>query len=730
MPLIQVLDQSTINKIAAGEVIERPSSIVKELLENAIDAKATAITVEIKDGGTSLIRITDNGKGMAPEDVPLAFLPHATSKIRSVEDLITVASLGFRGEALSSIAAVCQVELITKTPDALTGTRYVIEGGQEKVMEEIGAPAGTTFLVRNLFFNTPARKKFLKTATTEGNYISNIVERIALSHPEISIRLIVNHINKLHTPGNGKLKDCIYPIYGKDVTSNLLSVDAKNEFMHIYGYIGKPIISRGNRNFENYYINGRYIKSNIIARAIEEGYKNFLMQHKYPFTNFNIDIDPTLLDVNVHPTKMELKFSNGEAVYHFIRETVYNALAHREMIPDVSLDKKTDVTKTKDIKAQKTSVPEPFEVKRMEAQNGTGTPNNERTENNLYNRTEYQKNKNIENEQQNSTSDKTDENSGNYPQNSELTGATEVMNKLRETADYEVLRTSTRVINNNEQQVDIKKETTIQAPPLNDGDVEKENNYVETKNVQNNKNLVPQNYPLVPESTALNSSTDSSTVVNKAKKPSGTSEQLELFDSPLLSEESRSKHKLIGQVFETYWIVQFEDKLFIIDQHAAHEKVLFEQFMALFEKKQHTSQMITPPIILSLSMAEEALLQKFLPQFKEIGFEIEPFGGREYAVRGVPGNLYSIGEKDLLIDLLDSLSEEEHTLKGNLIIEKIASMSCKAAVKGNNRLSFAEMDALMDQLLQCENPYNCPHGRPTIISMSKYELEKKFKRIV
>lgn len=612
MSNIQVLDQGTINKIAAGEVIERPASVVKELLENSIDAGSTSITVEIKEGGNSLIRITDNGSGIAKNDISIAFLRHSTSKIRSVEDLVTVSSLGFRGEALSSIAAVGQVELITKTPNALTGNRYVIEGGIEKSFEEIGAPEGTTFIIRNLFFNTPARRKFLKAAATESGYVSNIVERIALSHPEISIRFINNNQNKIHTSGNTKLKDIIYNIYGKEIATNLVKVESSVSEMSVIGLIGKPIISRGNRNFENYYINGRYIRSSIIAKAIEDAYKGFMMQHKYPFTVLHFTINPDLLDVNVHPTKMELRFKNSEEVYPFVFDAIKNALTYKEFIPEVKLSTKNDLKMQKEQKATKVRMPEPFEKNRTKIENQINIPQIEQP-----------------------------------------------INIVHKPID------SYKSISNNEAQV-VKEET----------------------------------------------------------------KQINLFDTNLLTPEARVKHKIVGQVFDTYWIVQYEEKMFIIDQHAAHEKVLYEETMCRLQNKQHTSQSINPPIVLSLSLSEEELLNKDIDQFKNIGFEIEHFGGREYAVRAVPDNMFSLNSKDLLIDMLDSMSNENFNNNTDSILDKIASISCKAAVKGNNKLSIEEVEELIDKLLVLENPYNCPHGRPVIISMSKYELEKKFKRIV
>ena len=604
---IQILDQDTINQIAAGEVVERPASVVKELMENAIDAGATAVTVEIRQGGIGFIRITDNGCGIPKEELPLAFLRHSTSKIHSAADLLTVASLGFRGEALSSIAAVSQVELITKTTDSLTGSRYRIEGGEEKGLEEVGAPEGTTFISRNLFFNTPARRKFLKTETTEAGHVADLVEKIALSHPEISIRLIVNNQNRLHTSGNHNLKDIIYTIYGREIAGSLLSVSEEREGMRISGFIGKPVIARGNRNFENYFINGRYIKSRLISKAIEDGYKSYMMQHKYPFTLLHFTIEPELIDVNVHPSKMELRFKDGETVYQMVYHAVTSALSGKELIPTASLPE-PKVPNQPEISNQPESQsqpevpgrPEPFEKKRMEAMG------------------------------------------------------------------------------------------IVKEPPSPYG---KE--------------------PPVPPSA-------------EEKKE----EQLELFDGRLLSEEARKRHRLIGQVFDTYWLVEYDGSLYIIDQHAAHEKVLFEQNFASLKSREYTSQYISPPIILSLSMREAELLNRSIDVFRQVGFEIEPFGGSEFAVRAVPGNLLSLAKKELLMEMIDSLSEEGGRIAPESVYDRIATMSCKAAVKGNTNLSFAEADQLIDSLLKLENPYQCPHGRPTIISISKYEMEKKFKRII
>jgi DNA mismatch repair protein MutL len=672
MPDIHVLDQNTINQIAAGEVIERPASVVKELLENAIDAKASAVTVEIKEGGIGFIRITDNGCGIEKNDVKIAFLRHSTSKIMSAEDLVTVSSLGFRGEALSSIAAVGQVELITKTKGELTGVRYVIEGGEEKALEEVGVPDGTTFIVRNLFFNTPARRKFLKSTVTEAGYISDIVERIALSHPEVSVRFIVNGQNKLHTSGNGNLKDVIYGVFGREIAANLLEINQENEFMKISGFIGKPIISRGNRNYENYFINGRYIRSSLISKAIEEAYKPFMMQHKYPFTALHITIDGSLLDVNVHPTKMELRFRNQEQIYPYILKLIGDTLLGKELIPEsVCDDEKTEKAKiNNELKEQKKQVAykplaEPFEV----------------------NRRSEQIEKKVEN--------KPIDNKSNA--------------FSRPAFSKPIINRDTKPITNND--INIKTEDKHKTQ------LEADNKSTEVF-VENKVNIVESNDNLIK---------DNDDFITNYKNAS----QLTLFEEKLLTKEAREKHILVGQVFDTYWIVQFGDKMFIIDQHAAHEKVLYERTLAKYRERKAISQSINPPIILTLSMSEEAMLKQYMDIFTDFGYEIEHFGGKEYCVRAVPYDLYSISKEDLLMEILDNLSEETGgKITPQLITEKIASMSCKAAVKGNNRLSEAEVNKLIDELLTLENPYNCPHGRPTIISMSKYELEKKFKRVL
>ena len=714
MKTISVLDKNTIDKIAAGEVIERPSSIVKELVENAIDAGSNAVTVEIKDGGTTLVRITDNGEGIAPSEVKKAFMRHATSKITKAEDLFGITSLGFRGEALSSIAAVCQVELITKTAGELTGVRYVIEGGEEKTPEpeEIGAPEGTTFKVRNVFYNTPVRRKFLKSPQTEAGYINDLMERLALSHPEVSFKFINNNQNRLHTSGNSNLKDIIYGIYGREITANLVEVHGEAPFGTLTGYIGKPIISRGNRNYENYFINGRYIRSSIISKAIEDAYKNFMMQHKYPFTVLHFQLDGDLLDVNVHPTKMELRFSDQEGMYRLVYETVRNALVGREMIPDVHVGKEAPAPKEP---PKKESFPEPFEVKRREAMMQEKRAEAKKTAATIYatpgtNATRTEAAASIVRERPNYSSSREE---GGFAKS------------LYEVPENLIKPTERKV----DEQAEMEKWTSegknpalkLQARPATNDTTAAPSAAMETPT-----SAKPAEAELPPESPippAVPSESEPATSVQSPK-------QMDLFEEKLLSKEHIKEHRIIGQLFETYWLVEFHEKLYIIDQHAAHEKVLFERTMKSLKDKEYTALQISPPLIVSLSIKEQELLNKYMKNFETIGFEIEPFGGDEFSIRAVPGNLFGLAERDVFLEMLDSLDKDTGRVSEDLINEKIASMSCKAAVKGNHRLSEKEAEALIDELLTLDNPYNCPHGRPTIIAMSKYELEKKFKRIV
>lgn len=646
MPTINLLSQSTIDQIAAGEVVERPSSVVKELLENAIDAGATAITVELKEGGISLIRVTDNGCGIEKEQVKKAFLRHATSKIKSIEDLEYVESLGFRGEALSSIAAVSQVEVITKTKQDLTGIKYAIAGGKEEDMEEVGAPSGTTFLVHNLFYNTPARKKFLKQPQTEGGYVADLMEHIALSRPDIAIKFVNNGQVRFHTSGNGDLKEVIYRIYGKEMANALIPFEVKNEFLKVSGYIGKPEINRSNRNFEIYFVNGRYVRDDLICKALEEGYKQYLMQHKFPFAVLNFEMEPQEIDVNVHPAKMQIRIHKGRELYDLLSNAVHNRLYEIELIPDVLLEKREEVKK-KAIKA-----PEPFEIKRREQEQLVK------------------------------------EETPVYGEKSSFVAAT----ALQKSSEQQI-------------QDSLQKKVTSRIFGMDISENQHKNEGIHANIIKANEHIL-------------------------VEKPV----QMNLFEKELevkiLSEDARKEYQILGQIFDTYWLILYQDKLLFVDQHAAHEKVKYERLVKELADKKITSQLLNPPIILTLTGKEEDLLKEFMPQFMEMGFEIEEFGGNSYAVRGMPVDLYGCNEKQFFVEILDELSDNPMKGTPDVVLNKLASMACKAAVKGNNSMSTEEMESLLDELLMLENPYHCPHGRPTIISMSKYEIEKKFKRIL
>ncbi len=670
MGRIAVLDQQTIDRIAAGEVVERPASVVKELVENAVDAGASQVTVEIREGGIGYIRITDNGSGIEKEDIPLAFLRHSTSKIRSAEDLTGVTSLGFRGEALSSISAVSMVELITKTRTELLGSRCCLEGGIKKSLEETGAPDGTTFIIRNLFYNTPARKKFLKTEMSEAAAVHELMTRLALSHPEISFKVFIHNQMKLQTAGNGSLKDVIYHIYGRDIAMRLLPVDRKEGPLHLTGFIGKPEISRGNRNYENYFVNGRYVKSRIIARGIEDGYKTFMMQHRYPFVCLNFHMDGTMLDVNVHPAKMELRFSRQNLVYDMVQRTVKEALSGKELIPEMTIGKETkEPASIQDRKAAvslQAAVQEPVSLMEEPDQKPV-LP--------------------VRKPDQNPVSPVQEpEKPLRKPEQELPEPAKEPDAPADQDLAYFMAEMKKRVEERHrrEQQM-LKEDNGYQAEP-------------ETARMETAAEAVP--------------------------------EQLSLFDGKLLSKEAVIRHEIIGQLFDTYWLVQYGDRLYIIDQHAAHEKVLYERLMKDLRERTFQSQLLSPPIVLNLSMQEEQLFIKYRQNFADMGFEIEEFGDRAYAVRAVPSNLPGIARHEILLDLLDSLSEISPNISSDTLLDKMASMSCRAAVKGNRQMTAMEAKALIDELLTLENPYNCPHGRPTIISMTKHELEKKFKRIV
>lgn len=760
MRKIAVLDQNTIDKIAAGEVVERPSSVVKELVENAIDAGATAVTVEITDGGKKLIRITDNGAGIEADQIPLAFLRHATSKIEKVEDLEQIASLGFRGEALSSIAAVSQVELITKTPSAVSGSRYIIEGGVEHSLEELGAPEGTTFLVRNLFYNTPARSKFLKSDMTEANYIHTLMEQLALSHPEISFKYIQNRQVKLHSSGNYSVKDVIYSVYGRDITKALLDAEFENDFMKITGFVGKPEIARGNRSFENYYINGRYVKNNIITKAIESAYKGFLMQHKFPFVSLQMQMEGNDLDVNVHPAKREVRFAREQEVYEAVYDTVRKALMGREMIPKVTLGKSEPVKKEEPVKPS--SVPEPFEKKRREqlcghaekeiketgisgdrAYAGAGAFVPEKTKS-WMERPAYQstvKEPSVSYSASHTTETK-------KPQVFSASEEDLFQGTLREKQEEELKReTETKLpAEENRELKNTGRSQMKNTVPVSQNTNQKKEHWISEKEKPESGDFLSEPAEIThtsdsPEKTAQNLETvisvETEPGISAAESDQNSHEmaeqeprQLELFEEKLLAPESRERIRLVGQIFDTYWLAQFGDNFYIIDQHAAHEKVYYERLVKSFREKTVDSQYLNPPLIVTLNLQEENILKENQKYFSQFGFEIEEFGGKEYRISAVPATLYGFSEEALFLEMLDQLSGSGEKDALDIFASRLATMACKVAVKGNHAMSAKEAEKLIDELLTLDNPYHCPHGRPTIISMTRTELEKKFKRIV
>ena len=742
---INILSDETINQIAAGEVIERPLSVVKELLENAIDAGSTAVSVEIHDGGISMIRVTDNGGGIAEEDVRNAFVRHATSKIRDARDLLSIQTLGFRGEALASIASVARVELITKTPGALMAVHYQIEGGVEKDFAQIGAPDGTTFIVRDLFKNVPARRKFLKSPQAEAARIQDILEKEALAHPEVAFRYLQDGRQLLATLGNGSLLDVVYSIYGRDVTNQLITVNRAYQrsaltglpAVTVRGFIGKPVITRANRNFELYFVNERFVKNPMIMKAIEDGYRAFLMQHKFPFVVLMIDVNPEIVDVNVHPQKLEVRFSDGMLIYNSVLDAVQNALRQTELIVNTDLDNAADgrgahaATST----GSGSAVPkppvmphvEPFEKKRVEA---TREVFAEALRPQLHPDAAPKEDIYLQGQPHTGSSGSSD---GLHERRSEaempcaVTTPSDTMTAAREqkatvaerlsTDDVSVTKDIQAAAGTSAASVahDVKDATDASAISASS----------EEKSTSADVALSALS-ETTAEAPAPSTSPETAAPAPASQKP----EQETLFSDRFLSEQARTAHRIIGQVFETYWLVEYGDKLYIIDQHAAHEKVNFERMMKRLREKKPASQYLNPPILLTLTADEACVLEEHMSYFEKLGYVISSLGDRDYSISAIPTDLPELSKKELLLEILDELTDEAGMTTPDTIYDKIASMSCKAAVKGNNKLNLMEADALIGELLTLENPYACPHGRPTIISMSKTELEKKFKRIV
>ena len=745
MAQINILDKNTIDQIAAGEVVERPSSVVKELVENAMDAGAKAITVEIQGGGIDLIRITDNGSGIERSEVKKAFLRHATSKLSNIGDLFSLKTLGFRGEALSSISAIAQVEMVTKTADSLTGIRYTVNGGQEGELEEVGAPNGTTIIVRNLFYNTPARKKFLKSPRTEGSYVADLIEHLAMDNPDVSFHFINNKDDRFHTSGNGDLKELIYRIYGRDVSMALVPIKCEADGIQLEGYLGEPTLNRSNRGFENFFVNGRYIKDRMISLAIEEGYKQYLMQHKFPFCVLHIVIDPDLIDVNVHPSKMEVKFQNQHTLFEFIRINVEQVLKSHEMIPEALRDEQEDL-RAAALEAKAKA--ERLEAMRQEAGPMTGSFHGEFSQNgkqigaNIFMNESREDPTSTPKKSKNLVTfiDDSDEDLAVAPASSgDKDASANLEEKSTSASDKDARQNHVEPFEASRYEKlhkeDIKPVyiSDVAKVPVRVTDNDKNpiwstHNTENPEQIKSNENLVhkilgdPVKKPEDYESPIIKKS--ETTIIEKPV-------QMELFDTKMLTKENRRQYHIVGQIFDTYWILEFKDKIYMVDQHAAHEKVNFERMMARFKNKTMTSQLMEPPVIMTFSSQEEEMFLSFREYFENLGFQVDEFGGKEYAMRAVPQDLFGCtNAREMFMQILDELTHDSGHREPDVIYYKIASMACKASVKGNTRMSVEEMEELIDELLTLDNPYNCPHGRPTIISMSKYEIEKRFKRII
>lgn len=696
MPKIITLEQETIDKIAAGEVVERPASVVKELVENSIDAGADSVSVEIEGGGIDSIRITDNGCGIPSDQIRIAFLRHTTSKIRNSNDLMQVRTLGFRGEALSSIAAVSKVELFTKTSDEVVGSHYRIEGAQELSLEQMGTPDGTTFLIKSLFYNTPARRKFLKSPMTEGNYIADLLEKLSLSHPNISFRLVVNRQEKFQTPGNGNLRDTIFSLYGRDLTTHLIEIDTAEKDMRLHGFLGESLANRGNRSMEIFFVNGRYIRSKLLSKALEEGYHGFVMQHQYPMCFLFLDFDGPSVDVNVHPTKQDVRFSDEFFVYQTVSESVHDVLTNREDIAEIRLSEHPASSE----KPKKITGAEPFETNRL-------AEIKKKIEENIRKDSPYEE---------------------KYPEHNKFA---EIRDKVKHIDQLTDLKTDQKTGQRSDQDLDLKTKQKINQNTDYQIDQKTDQN-IGQRTVQGTVYNTDQK---TDKNTDLNEKNAQNALhVNDAQSPytdmSVPNQMTDFKQQSFLSEDSMKRHRIIGQVFDTYWIIEYGDKMYMIDQHAAHEKVNYERMMKLLREKQMTSQMISPPKIVTLTSEEQEALEKNMDVFKQVGFELESFGGKEYIIKAVPANLYSIDPVELFMSIISGYDEFSGDKTPEIIMERIASRACKASIKGKQAISAAEMDELFRELMTLDEPYHCPHGRPTMISFSRNELDKKFKRIV
>ncbi|MCR4946944.1 MAG: DNA mismatch repair endonuclease MutL [Lachnospiraceae bacterium] len=731
MPDIRVLDEKTIEMIAAGEVIENPASIVKELVENSIDAGAKHIRVEVSGGGIDFLRVTDDGCGIKPDQVRTAFLRHATSKIRNASDLSAVTTMGFRGEALASVAAVARVEMITKTSDEELGRRILIEGSKEKAFETVGAPDGTDIVIRDVFFNTPARRKFLKSASTEGSHVSTVIEHLSLCNPGVSFDLTVNGRPKLHTSGNGNSKDVIYKIYGREISNNLIEVNRSTDRLHVSGFLGKPVITRGNRTLENYFINSRYIKSNIINKAIEDGMRPFMMLHQYPFCSLSITVDEMEVDVNVHPQKMEIKFSESNCIYNEMLKVVREAVTGEDLVPreaDTGIKERTgSAAAQKPVVIDKTIIPAAAKSNTVVEELPWNTPGVSEPDKEVSEESSSTNNKAVTAADIPST-DSCEEKKHAFL-NKRLE---EIRESIKKDTPYKTVYPERRQANEGE----VAKDRNVSVSGHEKQVAEQEFIIESGEHADGQDTEKKYDKPSAGQYDAYSGALDRKKTVYV--EPSPEIRQITLMD---VASEDPEKHAdfiqkvreesftLIGQLFETYWLAESEDQLFVIDQHAAHEKILFERNLKRFKENDFYSQQISPPVIITLDSAEEQVLNDNMELFEKMGFEIGSFGGNDFAISAVPDMIYTVDRIAFFKEILELL-EEDREVSTELMWHRIATASCKAAVKGNTRLTFEEAKKLISELLTLENPYHCPHGRPVIFTMTKADIEKRFKRIV
>ncbi|MBQ9280062.1 MAG: DNA mismatch repair endonuclease MutL [Clostridia bacterium] len=696
MGSIVLLDELTINQIAAGEVIERPANVVKELVENSLDAGATSVTVEIENGGITLIRITDNGKGIAPDDVELAFERHATSKIRRAEDLIKVSTMGFRGEALASIAAIAKVELVTRTKDSEMGTKIVVEGGDILSKEECGAPFGTTITIRELFFNTPVRYKFLKKDFTEGGYIETAVERIALINPDVAFKLINNRKEVIRTSGSASMTDVVYNVFGKDIAQNIVDVNFEFENIKVTGVVGKPEIARSNRSNQLFYVNGRFIKDKTLSAATEEAYRTLIPHGKFGFCVLNIQLPAELVDVNVHPAKLEVRFSEEGKVFKAVHYAIKNTLLGADLIRE---DKRIDGTPNEPVKENTTK----FDTSAVA---GSAFSMGEA----LYN---PEGKKSVHDYKTSITSD-----TNVIPLEDLKKEKRSLFNLFKGKAETEV-----------DEETSLEKEYVIEVEETNSDN----NSIIQKMEEEENKSVqkrfadaVEIEDPNILENLKVENITSS----DKGDVEGNETQEIKSFYEQDFNEKAPiPEYEILGVAFNTYIFIQLDDDVYILDQHAAHERVLFEKIRENFYRAGgKETQMLLLPDILEVSKKDMHMIKNHLDLFEQAGFAIEEFGENTIKINGVPAICFEMNTKDLFMDILDGIDITNRTNAHDIEQKFIATVACKAAVKANMKLDIKEIRGLLDQLMLIENPFTCPHGRPTAIRISKTEIEKKFER--